>query len=135
MGRDHVVEVYEEIRPVARIQQEDEPMNARHPAAWRASKASTLIDGGNLVSAANTEAIADFMRKGGRVLKVPTAIPVTGTEVLDYLLSCGVAAKSCSPISRGAYLCKGKYVSLRKLVDLANRHRLSQQLPLFTVKV
>ena len=32
--RDHVVEVYEEIRPVARIQQEDEPMNARHPAAW-----------------------------------------------------------------------------------------------------
>jgi hypothetical protein len=122
---DHVVEVYEDIHLVARVKQANEPLNASDQSPW-SKEASRLAAMG---------AIADFVKKGGRVMKIAEALPVTGPEVLDYLSSCGIAAKPCFTSTRDTYVCNGKYVSLRKLVDVANGHRLSQQLPLFSVKV
>jgi len=78
--------------------------------------------------------IADFIQKGGRIVKLQQTIPVTGPEVLDYLVSCGLSA-NYSPGSSRLYLFKGRVLSLRKLIKLANEHRLEQQLPPFVARI
>lgn len=40
-----------------------------------------------------SDAIADFIAQGGRVLKVSAAIPATVQDVLVYPASCGVSVK------------------------------------------
>ena len=80
------------------------------------------------------DAIADFIRKGGRIVKLQQTIPVTGPEVLDYLVNCGLSATH-SPGNSRLYLCKGRAVSLRKLIKLANGYRREQQLPPFVARI
>ena len=82
----------------------------------------------------STNAIAEFLQKGGSVVRVQETIPVTGPEVLDYLLSCGVSAKFAPGNSR-AYVCNGKLLSLSKLVEVANGYRRAQELPPFAARV
>jgi hypothetical protein len=82
-----------------------------------------------------TEAIAEFVKNGGKVVKVPETIPVTGPEVLDFLRSCGIPAGFAPSSSVSAYLYKGRHVSLRKLVDIANKHRRAKELPPFSARV
>jgi hypothetical protein len=86
------------------------------------------------MSESSTDAIADFLRRGGKVIKVQETIPVTGPEVLDYLVSCGFRVKT-SPGNSATYLYEGKLVGLSKLVGLANDHRRSQKLPPFAARV
>lgn len=78
------------------------------------------------------DAIADFMRSGGKVVKVQEAIPVTVPELLEYLASCGIRTKY-SPGS-GTFLRGKRRCSLRKLVEVANTYRSAQQLPPFAIR-
>ena len=83
---------------------------------------------------AAADAVADFLRKGGKVVKAPETIPVTRSEVMDYLLGRGFRVRY-SPGYSSAYVCEGKLISLNKLIELANDHRRSQKLPPFAVRV
>jgi len=78
------------------------------------------------------DAIADFMRNGGKVVKVQEAIPVTVPELLEYLASCGIRAKY-SP-SSGTFVRGQRQYSLRKLVEVANTYRSAQQLPPLAIR-
>lgn len=78
-------------------------------------------------------AIAEFLREGGRVVKVEPDVPATAQEVLDYLASCGVTAKYF-PGDPKPYLCQKRRLSLRALFELANTFRCAQQLRRFTVR-
>jgi hypothetical protein len=82
----------------------------------------------------STDAIADFLRKGGKVVKVQETIPVTAAEVVDYLVTCGFDVKN-SPGNAVSYKYEGKLVSVSKLVELANQHRRSHDLPPFAARV
>jgi hypothetical protein len=94
-----------------------------------------LAERGWHMSADMAEAIAEFVKNGGKVMKVPETIPVTGPEVLDYLRSCGIPAAFAPSSSISAYIYRGRHVSLRKLVDVANKHRRAKQLPPFSARV
>ena len=82
----------------------------------------------------SAEAIAEFMANGGNVLKAPETIRVTAREVVDYLRSRGIAVGFSRSSARAAYTCDGKRVSLRKLVDVANRYRSADHLPPFAAR-
>ena len=86
------------------------------------------------MSSTSTDAIADFLRNGGKVVKVQETISITGPEVVDYLLSCGFRVKN-SPGSPATYLYDGKPVGLTKLIELANDHRRSHDLPPWAARV
>ena len=79
-------------------------------------------------------AIAAFLQAGGRVSHVKESVRVTEGELLDYLASCGIAAKYSAGDLR-AYMCQGKRVSASKLIAIANEHRRSLQLPPFALRV
>ena len=81
-----------------------------------------------------SNAINEFLEKGGKVVKAHHVIPVTGPEVVDYLLSCGFRAKYF-PGDLRAYKCEGKRYSLTKLVKWTNSHRAARQLPPFAIRV
>ena len=82
---------------------------------------------------AYSKAIADFLKSGGRVVKAQHTVPVTGFEVLEYLVSSGFRAKYSPRDSR--YYYEGKQCHLTKLVELANTHRAARQLPPFVARV
>ena len=82
----------------------------------------------------DSDAIAEFLRDGGRIRKMREAVPATEHEVLDYLASIGVKAKFTPGLAK-SYLCKSKRYSWEGLVSLANDHRRSQQLSPFLVPV
>jgi hypothetical protein len=85
------------------------------------------------MSPVHSKAIADFLKNGGRVVKAQDTVTVTGPEVQDYLVSCGFRVKYSPRDSR--YYYEGKQCSLTKLVELANIHRTTRQLPPFAAKV
>jgi len=78
-------------------------------------------------------AVADFLRDGGRILKLDPDIPATPQEVLDFLEGCGVSAKYF-PGDPKPYLCQRRRLSLRALVELANKHRRARCLQPFTIR-
>jgi|SoiMethySBSTD1v2_1073268.scaffolds.fasta_scaffold12722_3 hypothetical protein len=82
----------------------------------------------------SADAISAFIEKGGRVVRLQGTIPVTVAEVLDYLWSRGVRA-DYSPGHARLYVCKGKLITLSKLLEVANRHRRAEQLPPFVARV
>ena len=79
------------------------------------------------------EAIAAFFEKGGQVEKLQGTIPVTAPEVLEYLRCRGIRA-NYSPGHPRLFLCKGKLVTLGELVEVANGHRSTHQLPPFVLR-
>jgi hypothetical protein len=85
------------------------------------------------MSPVHSKAIADFLKNGGRVVKAQHTVPVTGDEVLDYLVSSGFRVKYSPRDSR--YYYEGKQSNLTKLVALANTHRAARQLPPFAARV
>jgi hypothetical protein len=84
---------------------------------------------------ATTEAIAEFLSRGGKIVKLPETIPVTGPDVVDYLQSSGFSARFVTNNTTTVYMYNGKPVGLKKLIEVANRHRLAQQLPPFAARV
>ncbi len=87
------------------------------------------------VRARTRNAVAEFIDKGGQVVKGPETVVVTGSEVIEYLLTCGVLVKCLPSGSTAHYKYKGEHVTLRKLVEVANRYRFAQRLPPFVPKV
>ena len=86
------------------------------------------------MTSAPSNEVADFLKKGGKVVKAQNAVPVTVAEVLDYLVSYGVRVKY-SPGDSKAYSYEGKRYTLTKFVELANVHRKAHQLPPFAVRM
>jgi len=81
----------------------------------------------------SADAIAAFIEKGGRVVRLQGTVPVTAPEVLEYLSARGIRA-GYSPGHSRLYLCKGKLTTLSKLLEMANHHRRVQQLPPFVAR-
>ena len=79
-------------------------------------------------------AVAEFLKRGGKIVKGRKTVPATGPEVVDYLLSCGVSAKY-SPGATKSYVYEGKRYSLTNFIELANIHREARQLSPFAVKL
>jgi hypothetical protein len=77
--------------------------------------------------------VASFLTDGGRITKLTPTVAVTVRELLDYLRTCGIAAKYVDENFNG-YLCDGKRVNLPVLLNLANRHRSSRKLPPLTMR-
>ena len=75
-------------------------------------------------------AIAEFLRDGGRIVKVDPELPVTAQEVLAFLESCGVTAKYF-PGDPKPYLCHKRRLSLSALFELANAYRRAHNLQPF----
>ena len=78
--------------------------------------------------------IADFIQKGGRVVKLQPPIPITAPEVLNYLGTCGLSVNH-APRGLRLYVCKERLVSRRKLIEVANEYRRMQRLPPFVAKI
>ena len=81
----------------------------------------------------STDAIAAFFENGGQVSKLEGTVPVRAPEVLEYLGRHGIRASYSSGHPR-LFVCNGKNITLRKLVEVANGKRRSQQLPPFVLK-
>ena len=80
-----------------------------------------------------TNVVASFLRGGGRITKLQAAVAVTELELLDYIRTCGFRVRYADD-NRNGYICDRKRVNLRWLLDLANDHRRSHQLSLFTIR-
>ena len=78
-------------------------------------------------------AIAEFLRNGGRIMKVEPDVPATAAECLAYLSSCGVSAKYF-PGDPKPYLCHKRRLSIHGLFDLANGYRRAQHLLPFAIQ-
>jgi hypothetical protein len=69
----------------------------------------------------------------GRITKLAPTVAVTVRELLDYLSTCGIAARYADESFNG-YLCNGKRVNLRALLHFANLYRSSDELPPLTIR-
>ena len=75
----------------------------------------------------DADAIADFLNRGGEILKFQGAIPVTEQELLVYLASCGLMVK-CFPGDLKPYGCQRTRYTALGLLRLANTYRRDQNL-------
>ena len=82
---------------------------------------------------ADSEAIAEFLRRGGQIRKVKETISVTDDEVIAFLSGCGIRV-TCLPDDTKTYVCGRTRLTMSGLVALANKERLSRQLPPFAIR-
>lgn len=85
------------------------------------------------MNSADKMAIAEFLKAGRRVSRVKESISVSEPELLDYLKGLGIVAHYKAGDPR-PYLYKGKRVTSRALVDLANQYRSLLDLPPFALR-
>lgn len=78
-------------------------------------------------------AIAEFLKDGGRIVKVEPDVPATVAECLAYLESCGVNVKYF-PSDPKPYLCHKRRLSIQGIFELANGYRRAQRLQPFAIK-
>ena len=83
---------------------------------------------------ADAEAVAEYLKDGGHILKVQEAVLATDQDVIEYLAACGHRARYCEGDSK-LYLCDGKRYGETALVQLANEHRRTQQLAPFALRL
>ena len=76
--------------------------------------------------------VAGFFSRGGSVQKIPEASPTTADEVVEYLKSQRLEIAP-DKSGDGKYTCNGDAISLRGLIQIANRRRRKQRRPLFEV--
>jgi hypothetical protein len=81
----------------------------------------------------SADAIAEFLRRGGQIRKVKETIAVTEEEVVAFLASCGLRV-TYVPDDMKTYACGKSRLSASGLVALANKERLSRQLPPFAIR-
>jgi hypothetical protein len=84
--------------------------------------------------AATHELIRTYLEGGGRIRKVPEALPITPQQVLQYLDTQQVVVRRVRPKSANSapkYRYGEKLITWRDLVDLANRFRRKQRLAPF----
>lgn len=82
----------------------------------------------------DAKAIAEFLNGGGRIARVKDPVTATEQEVIDFLGTCGVAARYL-PGDMKAYWCNNRRVSMTALVRLANTYRYAQQLAPFAIRL
>ena len=82
----------------------------------------------------DAEAIADYLKDGGHIVRVQEAVLVTGQEIIQYLAACGHHARY-SEGDRRLYLCDGKRFGETALLDLANRYRHTRGLAPFALRL
>ena len=85
-------------------------------------------------SSRHSDVVADFIKRGGEIAKLRESIPVSGSEVVEYLESCGIQVKYARGDSN-PYVYLGKRRSLKKLIEVANVYRRAQNLPPFAAAV
>ena len=78
-------------------------------------------------------AVAEFLKDGGRILKVEPDVPASVVECLAFLESCGVSAKYF-PGDPKPYLCHKRRLSVQGIFDLANSYRRARRLQPFAIK-
>jgi hypothetical protein len=81
------------------------------------------------------QAISKYLSQGGKVAKLPATIPVTASEIVEYLVSKGVAARCTTKAATATYVYKDKPVTLKKLVEAANSFRRKDQLAPFAIRI
>ena len=86
------------------------------------------------MSPISVDPIAEFLKRGGKVVKVQETIRVNADEVLEYLVNCGFRVK-VSPSHPNAYVYGTRILSLSKLVELANEQRRAEKLQPFATIV
>jgi hypothetical protein len=86
------------------------------------------------LSPESAQAISDFLKKGGKVSKLPSPIFVTDREVVEFLKSRGIAARISPKVSGSSYVYKDKPVPLKKLVEVANSLRRTEHLAPFAAR-
>jgi len=69
----------------------------------------------------------------GRITRLTPSVAFTVRELLDYLSSCGIAARYADESFNG-YVCNGKRVNLGTLLHLANLYRSWDELPPLTIR-
>ena len=77
--------------------------------------------------------IEDYLANGGTIRKLPPPKPITASDVLQYLQEHDIDARAV-PGADGSdahYIHKSKTITLKALVELANRHRIKRRLPPF----
>ena len=82
----------------------------------------------------DAKAIAEFLNGGGQIAKVKDPVTATEQEVIDFLATCGVAARYL-PGDMKAYWCNNRRCSMTALVRLANTYRYAQQLAPFAIRL
>ena len=82
----------------------------------------------------DAKAIAEFLNGGGQIARVKDPVTATEQEVIDFLGTCGVAARYL-PGDMKAYWCNNRRVSMTALVRLANTYRYAQQLAPFAIRL
>jgi hypothetical protein len=82
----------------------------------------------------DAKAIAEFLNGGGQIARVKDPVTATEQEVIDFLATCGVAARYL-PGDMKAYWCNNRRCSMTALVRLANTYRYAQQLAPFAIRL
>ena len=81
----------------------------------------------------HSDLISQFLARGGRIQKVPDAVPISRRGLIEYLrqqkLSVRPLATDYPRVRR--YLCAGEHANLQRLLSIANRLRSEQGLPPF----
>ena len=78
----------------------------------------------------DADAIADFLKQGGEILRVPDPTPVTEQELLVYLATCGLKVKYFPGDMKPYAYQRRRYTALG-LLRVANTYRRAQQLSPF----
>jgi hypothetical protein len=80
--------------------------------------------------------IDGFLSRGGRIQRLPEALPTTAGEVVQYLRSQKVnVGFEPDKISDGKFTCDGDVIDLQGLVQIANRLRRRQRRPVFDLSI
>ena len=77
--------------------------------------------------------ISQFLARGGRIYKVPDAVPISRAGLIEYLRQQKIAVRR-GPMDHlrvRRYFCDGERTDLQGLVSIANRLRSEQGLPPF----
>ena len=78
--------------------------------------------------------VAEYLTRGGRIHRMPSAKPPVAADVLEYLQGRNIDVQSL-PSEGGdpSYAYKGQVINLKTLIAIANRHRSRRRLPPFQV--
>ena len=76
--------------------------------------------------------IADYLKRGGIVQRLPTPKPIAISDVVEYLQERHFVVYA-APRGEGEpkFVCQGSVVNLQELVSFANAHRAARQLTPF----
>jgi hypothetical protein len=73
-------------------------------------------------------AVEEFFRGGGEIMRIESPIRVGEQDLIDYLMQSSLPVKYF-PGEKKAYRCNGKRYSLQALIQFANEHRRTRNLP------